>query len=952
VAVLSAAHASALDPSRAITQYQRRTWSEQLPDPLVTCMVQTRDGYLWVGTLAGLARLDGVRVEVFSSSTVPTFRNDYVTALLEDRSGALWVGTVGGLVRHTDGRFDAFTVADGLAHDVVAVLARDREGGVWVGTRGGLDRVVDGRVVEAPASAALRGVPVHDLAVDDAGALWVASGRGFERVVEDRLVPAVDILGPGARQQGGLQPAPDGGLWMFGGDFVTKRVNGETVSMRADGMPSYSGLMEDGDGQVWVGSSDRGLCRFEGDRVICAPEDADPSPERGVRLLLEDREGSLWFADNALHQLSDTAVEPIGPQEGISGAIYGVSHGPDQTLWVGTTEGLVAVRGRDVRRVTLPAGNPLIAATLVDDGGAVWAGGAEGLFRVTGSRPTAEKVPVLDGHPFVIALAHDGSGGLWVGTRGAGLYRLAAGRLVQAFAPSSGLTDGFIGAVVEAADGVVWAGGTAGLNRIADDGVTTFTSRDGLAGDYVTALHLDSEGLLWVGTTGGLSRLDGGGFTSWGAAEGLPSLHVAQILEDDAGGLWISGLKGVFQLERGDLDAVARGERRALTPLLLGQEDGLPSERCVGTVQPAGCRLDDGRLCFVTEAGLALVDPRRPRVEVCRAPVVLEQVAVDGRRVLIGNQAVVVPPGRRSLEIAYTVPTFVRPERVRFRTWLEGFDDGWVEVGARRVAYYTGLPPGRYRFRVSAGDLDRGWAPEEASVALTVGARFFETWWFRLVGVGVLASAAWGGVRLRLSWLEARRRELEAVVAQRTHQLAEANAELERLASEDPLTGLANRRRFLEHAGLEWRRAVRTRSPLSVILLDVDHFKRFNDACGHPAGDRCLQALGRLLGERVQRAGDLAARWGGEEFIVLLGGTDREGAILVAERLRAGVECQRLPDPGPDGSHRVTVSLGVATVAPDEGVTLDELIAAADGALYRSKAEGRNRVTGAVTGRG
>jgi diguanylate cyclase (GGDEF)-like protein len=177
-----------------------------------------------------------------------------------------------------------------------------------------------------------------------------------------------------------------------------------------------------------------------------------------------------------------------------------------------------------------------------------------------------------------------------------------------------------------------------------------------------------------------------------------------------------------------------------------------------------------------------------------------------------------------------------------------------------------------------------------------------------------------------------------------------APAALERLAREDHLTGLANRRRFFQHAELEWRRALRSGSSLTAALLDLDHFKRFDDVYGHPAGDRCLQAVGRVLTERIQRAGDIAARHGGEESIVLLCSTDLEGACRVAEKLRAAVAELHLHDAGPEGSHQVTVSIGIATVVPREGHTLDELIAAADRALYRAKAEGRNRVVSVVLG--
>ena len=344
----------------------------------------------------------------------------------------------------------------------------------------------------------------------------------------------------------------------------------------------------------------------------------------------------------------------------------------------------------------------------------------------------------------VIALAEEPVPGIWVGTRGGGLYQLMDGEVRQSFLPSDGLSDGYIGAIAVGADGVVWAGGTAGLNRIAGRELTTLSSRDGLAGDYVTTLEVEPGGTVWIGTTGGLSRLEGGRLDTWRAADGLPSLHVAQVLSDGRGRLWVSSLAGVYRLEREDLDAVARGKRRSLSPLLLDEHDGLSSRRCLGTVQPAGCRLADGRLCFVTSDGLALVDPDHPRLESARAPVLIDRMTVDGRAVSTATSPVPVPAGGRSLEIAYTVPSFVRADRLRFRTRLEGFDDDWVEVGERRTAYYTNLRPGRYRFWVATGEVGGPWSDDRAAAQISVAARFFETRWFRLAGLAASGRAGLG----------------------------------------------------------------------------------------------------------------------------------------------------------------------------------------------------------------
>lgn len=206
-----------------------------------------------------------------------------------------------------------------------------------------------------------------------------------------------------------------------------------------------------------------------------------------------------------------------------------------------------------------------------------------------------------------------------------------------------------------------------------------------------------------------------------------------------------------------------------------------------------------------------------------------------------------------------------------------------------------------------------------------------------LFGTAALLAAAAAYV-LVLSRARGRERELLKLIQERTEQLEDANRRLEELSFLDALTDVANRRQFEQILDLEWRRAVRSGSPLSLLIADIDHFKDFNDNHGHQAGDRCLRDVATLLDSIVQRAGDQVARYGGEEFAAMLPETDAEGAGKIAERMRLAVE--RLET----GGGRVTVSIGVATTLAREKLTPEALVAAADAALYDAKRAGRNAV--------
>ena len=200
-------------------------------------------------------------------------------------------------------------------------------------------------------------------------------------------------------------------------------------------------------------------------------------------------------------------------------------------------------------------------------------------------------------------------------------------------------------------------------------------------------------------------------------------------------------------------------------------------------------------------------------------------------------------------------------------------------------------------------------------------------------------------IRLRTARVSAR--QLSALLDQRTAQLTEAVDRVEQLATTDPLTGIANRRRFGEFLQREWNRALRARSAMTVVMLDVDFFKRFNDTHGHLTGDECLRRVAAALQTVARRPSDLAARYGGEEFAVVLSGTSQETALAIAESIRSNIEALRILHEASPVSQYVTVSVGVAVAKPDDGGTPELLIFTADEALYRAKAEGRNRVVAA-----
>ncbi|HPS77955.1 MAG TPA: diguanylate cyclase [Thermoanaerobaculaceae bacterium] len=938
----------ALDPALEVTQYRLQVWSgDQLPSPIITELLQTRDGFVWIGTPEGLARFDGSRFETFTPVTTDGVVPSYVTAMTEDATGVLWIGTANGLVRFWDGTFTHFSAHDGLPQDVVLSLAASGDGSIWIGTNGGgLCRLRDGRFTTLTTHDGLASDYPYVLQVDREGSLWIGHLQSVDRWRADRIEPVVPVgrlLGPG----------PDGEARVLTPDGPAAWRNGRFE--RLAGLPDgTTRALDDRDGNRWLAVSGRGLCRLANGRLACTALDrnvpalAEAAPIE-VRALMEDRDGNLWAGtDRALICLSDPRVVPLGPPEGLpTGNVRTVVEDLAGRLWAGGADGLCAPDPNGWRLLTARDGLPSrrVTSLLAAHDGSIWVGTEAGVRIWRNGRLTPPPDPLARSRALVLDMMEDRSGAVWVSLRDEGLG-MVRGDTMRVFTETDGLADRRIGAILADSSGSIWAGGTAGLNRLQGDRWTHWTTADGLAANYVLTLHEDRQGGLWIGSWGGLSRFSEGRLTAWAPRHGLPSDIVYQLLGDDRGNLWLGTPAGIFAAPIAELDAVANGTGARVEGRLLAEADGMRGRQCLGTTQPAGVRRRDGSLWFATTDGLVRVEPGRALQPEPAPAVVLKEIIVNG----VTQQAsrgVLIPPGRRSLEVTFMAPVFEAPERVRFRCRLVGFDEGWQDLGERHATIYTNLPPGRLRFEVAAAHGQSGWGTP-AGFDVNVRALFRETWGFPVLLLVGAALATVTIVRWRLRTLERRRGELEALVAERTAQLAEANRELGRLASEDGLTRVANKRTFESFYADESRRAVRNHAPLSVILLDVDFFKRYNDRHGHLAGDECLRAVATVLRERVRRAGDLVARYGGEEFVVVLANADLEGALLVAEQLREGVELLALPHGASDVSPHVTISLGVASTVPEIGDDSRSLVAAADAMLYHAKAGGRNQVAGST----
>ena len=762
--------ASALDPTKAPTQYVHSVWrtDEGLPVNSVTKILETSDGYLWVGTQAGLARFDGVRFTVFDHTNTPSLHDDYILGLVEDRAGTLWIATSnGGVSTFREGLFSHVSAIGARAGLALAAAA---DGSVWVGGYGGLTHIRNGKVIRVyTTDDGLSGDLVRDLVEANDKSVWIATPGGLNHLVGGMIesystkdgLPDNDVIR--------LHMGVDDTLWITTQNSgLTRRINGRFEPFQMKGVPGTTirDLLEDRDGNIWFASTTDGLLRVSGEQLSRFTT-KDGLSSNDVADLYEDRDGNLWVGSTAggLDRFRDGSVTTYAKEEGLADdSTHAVMEDSAGDVWVTTDDGLNRLRGNQVRIFTTADGLPTNSTWSLweDRGRQLWVGTeTKGVIRMAHGR-VAQVLSAREGIPsyLISGIMEDSAHRLWFSTRGGGLTRHANGQ-TKVYSRADGLLTNFLFVMAEGVDGTMWIGTSDGLNSIHKDHFKSYANVPALSHALVPTLYVDAKNTLWIGTTArGLFRLEKGRLTQYTTRQGLPDDSINSILEDAASNLWIGSNKGIFRISRPDLDAVAAGTSKTVQPILFGKADGMKSSETNYGTQPAGWRARDGRLWFPTIRGVVVVDPAHISLSDHQPSAQVEQMLADGVQVSLAAP-VRLAPGARRLEIRYTAPSLSTPERTRFRYRLDGFDEKWVPGSTQRVAQYTNLAPGHYTFHISASAESGRWGARESTFAFELSPRFYQTWWFQLLYGLASVALLWGAYRLRVNWLHARAAVLE-----------------------------------------------------------------------------------------------------------------------------------------------------------------------------------------------
>ncbi len=731
-----------------------------LPQNTVQALAQTKDGFLWLGTEAGLVRFDGVEFQTYDRNSVPALPGNDIRCLLAARDGALWIGTGAGLARWKDGASRTFTTEDGLPDNGILTIEETQDGNLLVWTEKGIaQRAGDGfaavRTVDALPRTALPSAGEYPSAAlfqaEMANGTIVESDRSAVRSVRPRGKPA--------------------------GVSIELKVGKELPGSR------IQAVFADRENALWIGTN-AGLVRWMNGKVDRFPV-TDPLATESILTLMEDREGNLWVGTetSGLDILRDQRFHTLDTRDGLaSDRITTVVEDSNGTLWAGTREdGLNALRrdeSSDDWRVTrtLTVNNGLASNVILSLAGApngdLWVGTPDGLSRIRGS--AVETFTSADGLPddFIRSLLIDPDGSLWIGTR-RGLTHWAMQKNgpgsdaeMKTYTTENGLGSDLVGAMARDTRGDLWVATLAGLSRLRGDTAANFTTANGLSNNVVTALLPRADGTLLIGTQEhGWDAWDGNKFSA-ATQNGLEQTTIHAILDDGSGHLWFATGNGIARCDCNEIPGT--GAAGGCSHWMeFGTADGLRSRETATNSHPSAWRSRDGQLWFATPRGLVEVDQAHFPVNTIPPPVMLERLQVDDlTQPLYGAGSwLKVSAGRVHFEFDYAGLSFVAPQKVRYRYMLEGFDRGWTDAGTRRAAYYTNIPPGKYTFRVQAANNDGVWNTNGAAFSFELRPHFYQTLWFYALLLLALGGAVVLVLKRRLYVAE---REFKAVLGERS----------------------------------------------------------------------------------------------------------------------------------------------------------------------------------------
>lgn len=765
-----------LKSSKNISEYSHRSWDSRngfLPYSINT-ILQTRDGYLWIGTDEGLVRFDGLEFSTYNTNNTKAFKTNNVSSIVEDKDGRLWIGcTDGGLLSYFGGSFTYYFIKDQLKDDRISSMCLDHENNLWIGTPSNLSYISLTKMQKQTPNGKqiiprISGIDfsiyyTSSMFCDDSGTIWgICKGNTNVFYISPRKNRKILTFGEiGSNHLLTCFLSDSKGKNWVGTSHGLKVLKNDSLSLyyAKNGTIEFkiNTIIEDRTGILWIGTYGNGLYKLDSTGYLKKISNNEgKSPSRAMSLF-EDKEGGLWagFRGEGIYRFQKKIFRNYTIRDGLShNQVWSICETHNNDIWIGSQKGLNKLSFDNsmevITRLPIPGTEKdnVVRAIVEDHNKIIWIGAGKDILRYSDGK-FKRFLSVNDTRSMIV----DSNNSLWIGGADAGLIKVQNESYQKYFylSPENLFLEDknyfnlfFYQVKTLCYDnkGDLWIGTKIGLYRFSGDSIYYFDKTPELTGNAVMTLFNDSRGTLWTTVYGfGLFRFNPGKgqkqFSQITRNNGLHDNTIYSILEGDYGKFWFSSNKGIFCINRQELIDFCDGKISSVQSITYGLDAGMESIECNGGNHPSAIKSKDGRLWFPTMSGVVVIDPSNLYRQQDPLKVYIQKTVVDGVELSTNRFQSLEPGNKRKIEFHYTAINFSTPENVLFKYRLEDYDDEWIDARNQRTIYYLNIPPGLYTFRVLARNNEGVWNTDEASISFEIPPHFWETGLFK-ISFGIL----------------------------------------------------------------------------------------------------------------------------------------------------------------------------------------------------------------------
>ncbi|WP_159821229.1 ligand-binding sensor domain-containing protein [Colwellia sp. 20A7] len=942
---LSATENHTFEKTLPLADYFTQTWNthDGLPHNGVNAISQTTDGYLWIATWEGLARFNGREFKVFTRGSKIGLPDSSVKSLTSTTEGKLLVaGARGGLSE----RYNNEWTSGSLASTMINHAIYDKDDNIWLALEG--KGVIYRNKNSQQDMVIINNIRAYKLVEDKEGTIWVATNKGLFSVKNKTIVRSFD-------KEYGLPNSPIEDLILTHDNILIVGTK-QGAYKKVDGMfellhpqlanERISSLLQDNANNIWLGTDNHGIFRLHKNKLEQL-NDQSGLPNNRISALYQDKEQSIWVGTSSgLFRLREAPFITLTTKQGLSGNyIRAVLSHSDGSIWVGNSKGLNKIVNNNVTsiEVTNSHKNLSVLSLAETPKQQVLVGTYnQGVFTTT-SNGLEKLFTVEDGLPSneVRSILVDSANNLWVGTA-SGLAKISPDNTLEIFNKQSGLPASFIMTLAEDEFGKVWIGTGDGIASYNKGAIQTYRLNDKFDAEYAFGFYIEKN-TLWMATDRGLININltTNEMKAINKENGLPVDKIFQIVIDDINMFWLTSNRGIISITREEIDNVIQGKSKTVDFKLFSEGVGLLSSQANGGSTPAATLHKDGSIWVATSKGVSNINHERLKRSAEKIiPVVIEQFEADGKSYPM-QSTVILPKGASRITIHYVGLGYLMSKHIEYQTQLVGFDKAWQNKNNKTFIEFTNLEPGDYTFKMRAKYPSGQWQENLATINFTVTPLYWQTTSFRLFIIILICFALYMLYRYRIITIKRSQVQLTKLIAQQTLEIQKQAELFSYQANHDQLTGLFNRRAFDEWCNNDFEKAKLKQQPLTVAILDIDHFKNVNDEYSHLIGDQVIKKIADILQDVIQSSITQVklARWGGEEFTLLIN-SDVEKSYDFCDLLRVSIknyDFSSIAD-----NLKITISVGLTD--NNEVIEYDKMLNHADQALYFAKHNGRNQV--------